>query len=236
MIGKDTTQTTISAPGVINYTIAVHNTGNVDQTNVVVSDAFADAGSLTKVSGDTIDAGVLNVGETWNYTATHTATQAEINAGANLVNVARVVTTQVPGPTEVEATTTVTQTPSLTIAKDTTQTTISAPGVINYTIAVHNTGNVDQTNVVVSDAFADAGSLTKVSGDTIDAGVLNVGETWNYTATHTATQAEINAGANLVNVARVVTTQVPGPTEDDATTTVTQTPSLTIAKDTIQTA
>src|SRR6266542_4033111 len=234
-IAKDTTQTTISAPGVINYTIAVHNTGNVDQTNVVVSDAFADAGSLTKVSGDTIDAGVLNVGETWNYTATHTATQAEINAGANLVNVAVVDTTQVPGPTEDDATTTVTQTPSLTIAKDTTQTTISAPGVINYTIAVHNTGNVDQTNVVVSDAFADAGSLTKVSGDTIDAGVLNVGETWNYTATHTATQAEINAGANLVNVARVVTTQVPGPTEDDATTTVTQTPSLTIAKDTTQT-
>src|SRR6266542_2766640 len=165
-IAKDTTQTTISAPRVINYTIAVHNTGNVDQTNVVVSDAFADAGSLTKVSGDTIDAGVLNVGETWNYTATHTATQAEINAGANLVNVA-VVDTDQTEPQQDDATTTVTQTPSLTIAKDTTQTTISAPGVINYTIAVHNTGNVDQTNVVVSDAFADAGSLTKVSGDTI---------------------------------------------------------------------
>ena len=55
---------------------------------------------------------------------------------------------------------------------------------------------------------------------------------WVYSATYLATQADINAGTDLVNTASVVTTEVPGPTMDDATTTITQdSESLTIAKD-----
>ncbi|MBK7221668.1 MAG: hypothetical protein IPH94_10175 [Saprospiraceae bacterium] len=47
---------------------------------------------------------------------------------------------------------------------------------------------------------------------------MNIGETWTYTISYTATQADIDAGANLVNTASVTTTQVPGPTTDTATT------------------
>ena len=67
-----------------------------------------------------------------------------------------------------------------------------------------NTGNTSLTNVVLTDAFAGGATLT--SGDDGD-GVLEVGETWTYTADYTVTQADINAGADLVNVAIMDTDQ-----------------------------
>jgi len=164
---------------VINYTIAVHNTGNVDQTNVVVSDAFADAGSLTKVSGDTIDAGVLNVGETWNYTATHTATQAEINAGANLVNVA-VVDTDQTEPQQDDATTTVTQNASLKVEKEGVVTTIT------YSYKVKNDGNVTLSTVSLLDDKA--GTITGCGAATLAPGAETT-----CTAVYTVTPADIEA-------------------------------------------
>jgi hypothetical protein len=83
--------------------------------------------------------------------------------------------------------------------------------------------------VVLTDDLA--GAATLESGDTANAGVLDVGETWTYSATYAATQADINAGADLVNTASVVSTEVPGPTTDDATTTITQSASLTVDDD-----
>ena len=38
-------------------------------------------------------------------------------------------------------------------------------------------------------------------GDADSDGSLDVGETWTYTAAHTVTQAELDSGAALVNVA-----------------------------------
>src|SRR5204863_1738311 len=60
--------------------ITVANTGNVTLTGVSVTDPFADPGSIVRgadVVGDN-DA-LLEVGETWGFTAAHTVTQAEID-------------------------------------------------------------------------------------------------------------------------------------------------------------
>src|SRR5690348_6868665 len=146
-----------------------------------------------------------------------------MNARTDLVNPAKVHTDR-PHAQSADATTTDVQTPSLTIAKDTSDASVDAAGeVIHYTIDVDNTGNIDLTNPVVSDAFADAGSLTLASGDDGDL-VLETNETWHYTASHTVTQAEMNAGTDLVNTAKVHTDQTPEQS-DDATTTVVQKPS-----------
>ena len=67
-----------------------------------------------------------------------------------------------------------------------------AGDVINYTIKVPNTGNTTLTGVVVTDPNADAGSIFRVAdvvGDNDE--LLEVGETWHYTASHTVTQAEL---------------------------------------------
>ena len=123
------------------------------------------------------------------------------------------------------ATTTVSQNPDLAIDKSTSTLVVFATGdVINYTIDVTNTGNVDlaSAHVVVTDPFADSGSLVLVGGNTTDTGHLNVGETWTYTATHTVTQADL-AHTTLTNTA-IVSDSTDGVTADaDDTATATST-------------
>ena len=188
------------------------------------------AGGATYVSGDTNDNDILETTETWTYSADYVVTQADLNAGTNLVNVAGVDTDQTDRQTD-DATSTVDQNPSLTIAKSLTNgndaVVDTAGETIEYTIMVENTGNVDLTNVVLDDVFA--GGATYVSGDTNDNDILETTETWTYSADYVVTQADLNAGTNLVNVAGVDTDQTDRQT-DDATSTVDQNPSLTIAK------
>ncbi len=223
-IVKDADKAAVSTAGeTITYTITVDNTGNIDLTNVVLDDVFAGGATLT--SGDDGD-NVLETNETWVYTADYVVTQADLNAGTALVNVAGVDTDQTTRQTD-DATTTVTQSPSLTIVKDADKAAVSTAGeTITYTITVDNTGNIDLTNVVLDDVFAGGATLT--SGDDGD-NVLETNETWVYTADYVVTQADLNAGTALVNVAGVDTDQTTRQT-DDATTTVTQSPSLTIVK------
>ena len=224
-IVKEVDLSTVSAPGDLTYTITVDNTGNQDLTNVVITDVFAGGASLT--SGDANMNSILETTETWIYTATYTVTQADINAGADLVNTA-IVDTDQTDPESDDVTTTITETPSLTIVKEVDLATVSAPGDLTYTITVDNTGNQDLTNVVLTDVFAGGASLT--SGDANMNSILETTETWIYTATYTVTQADINAGVNLVNT-EVVDTDQTDPESDDVTTTITEMPSLTIVKE-----
>ena len=80
----------------------------------------------------------------------------------------------------------------------------TAGETIEYTITVDNTGNVDLTSVVLTDTFA--GGATLVSGDNGNS-VLETTETWVYRADYVVTQADLNAGTTLVNVATVDTDQ-----------------------------
>ncbi|MBY6204951.1 DUF7507 domain-containing protein, partial [Halomonas denitrificans] len=228
----------VTAAGqVIDYTIVVENTGAVTQTGVSTSDTLPD-GSAGVLSGpvESLNAdGQLEVGETWTYTISYTVSQADVDAGADLVNTASVTTTQVPGPTSDTATTPINAAASLTITK--TQTggpnPVTAAGqVIDYTIVVENTGSVTQTGVSTNDVLPDgsAGTLTGPVESISANGQLDVGETWTYTISYTVTQADIDAGSDLVNTASVTTTQVPGPTTDTATTPINAAASLTITK------
>ena len=67
-------------------------------------------------------------------------------------------------------------------------------------------------------------------GDTDQDNLLDVGETWQYTASHAVTQAELDAGADIVNTATVTGTGATSDT-DDATVPVAQSRTLHIEKD-----
>ncbi|MCM8639008.1 MAG: DUF11 domain-containing protein, partial [Candidatus Accumulibacter sp.] len=218
-----------AAGEVISYTIAVQNTGNQTLTGVTVSDPFIS--NLTRVA-DTVgdNDNDLEVGETWAYTASHTVTQAEIDAGGNIVNTATADSNETAPDTD-DASIPVAQNPSLNIVKN-----ASVPGgsanvageVISYTIAVQNTGNQTLTGVTVSDPFIS--NLTRVADTTGDNdNLLEVGETWAYTASHIVTQAEIDAGGNIVNTATADSNET-GSDTDDASIPVAQNPSLNIVK------
>ena len=225
----------------LNYTITVANTGNTTLTGVVVTDPNADAGSIVRVTdvvgdNDTL----LEVGETWAYTAAHTVTQAEIDSNGggdgDIDNMATADSNETGADTD-DATVPVAQNPALNIVKEAVPGQIAdvAGETLNYTITVANTGNTTLTGVVVTDPNADAGSIVRVAdvvgdNDTL----LEVGETWAYTAAHTVTQAEIDSNGggdgDIDNIATADSDQT-GPDTDDATVPVAQTPALNIVKD-----
>ncbi|WP_291927967.1 hypothetical protein [Limnohabitans sp.] len=220
---------TANAAGeVIDYTIAVSNTGNQTLTGVTVADPFIS--NLTLVADAASADGELDVGETWSYTASHVVTQAEIDAGGYILNVATADSDQT-GPDTDDASVMVEQTAALNIVKDASVAggTANAAGeVIAYAISVQNTGNQTLTGVTVADPFIS--NLVLVADAASADGELDVGETWSYTASHVVTQAEIDAGGNIVNVATADSNQT-GPDTDDASVAVEQTPGLNIVKD-----
>ena len=188
--------TEIGAPGSLTYTITITNTGNVVLTGITVTDAFA--GGATYVTGDTNGDNRLDLTETWTYTATYTVSQTDIDSGQDLVNLA-VVDTDETGPAEDEATTEISQAASVSIEKNVDIDEIAAPGTLTYTITVENTGTLSLTNVVLTDDFASNGP-TLTGGDINNDGILQIDETWTYTATYNVTQADINQGDDLVNI------------------------------------
>src|SRR5262249_22487145 len=195
----------------------VANTGNMSLTNLAVTDPFVSnlaavmSGSFN--SGDTNQDGKLSVGETWHYTANHTVTQDEIDNNG-IVNPAPVITNTATADTDqtahesASASVDVKQNPHVTLAKDATVpggTADTAGEVISYAISVTNDGNMSLTNPVVSDSFVS--NLAAVTsggfnaGDANQDGKLSVGETWQYTASHTVTQAELQARGTIHNTA-----------------------------------
>ena len=185
-------------------------------------------------SGDADHDGKLDIGETWHYTATHTVTQADLDAGGTIPNTA---TAHGIGAADVSASATVPveQRPSLNIVKDADPGQVAdvAGEQITYSISVENTGNVTLTEVGVSDPYADAGSIQLVIDAASSDGELDVGETWHYTAAHTVTQSEIdsNGGGDgfLENTATAHSHQAPDDS-DTAEVPVAQHASLTIDK------
>ena len=188
---------TISQPGTLSYTVTIVNNGNINLSNIFVTDILPDGsnGTLTGPTGDGGAAGVLDVNETWTYSITYSVSQNDINAGDNLVNTATVDTDQTE-PLSDNATTTINRTSSLTINKVVDLATISQPGVLTYSITIVNTGNTSLSNIVVTDILPDRsnGTLTGPTGDGGVAGVLGVNETWTYSITYSVSQNDINAG------------------------------------------
>ncbi len=224
-----------SSGQVIQYTITVENTGSQTLTGIIISDELnGTALALSAPSGDANSDGNLDVGETWTYTASYTVTQADIDAGNDLVNQVSVITTEVPGPTANSATTPLSSTAGLTVEKNQTSgpNPVTAAGdVPEYTITVENTGSQTLTGIIISDELnGTALALSAPSGDANSDGNLDVGETWTYTASYTVTQADIDAGNDLVNQVSVITTEVPGPTANSATTPLSSTAGLTVEK------
>ncbi|WP_226592952.1 beta strand repeat-containing protein, partial [Microseira wollei] len=230
--------TTVDAAGdVINYSIVVDNTGDQNLTGVTVTDQVESYGitNATYVSGDANSNSTLDTTETWTYSATYTVTQADIDSnggGDGIVkNIATGDTSQT-GSESASASVPVTQRPDLNITKTATvadgATAVDAAlDVINYSIVVDNNGNQTLTGVTVSDPRIS--NLTRTGGDLNSDSKLDVDETWTYTGAYTVTQADIDAGGNILNTATADSSQTPS---ESASTSVpvTQRPDLDITK------
>ncbi len=223
-IVKSTPTTSYSTVGtVISYSFTVTNTGNVALGSLVVTDP--------KTAGVTCAANTLAIAASTACSATHTVTQADLDAGS-IVNTASAAATPAGGsPLPPTPSNTITipaaQTVSLTIVKSTTTTSVNTLGAtIPYVFRVTNTGNVTMTAVSVSDANA--------TGINCPTGPLAPGTSKDCTGTHTVTQADLDAGA-IVNSASTTGTPPSGPPitpvgSNIVTVPVTQSATLTITK------
>lgn len=190
----------------IVYGFTITNNTNVVLTNVSITDTNA------TVTGSPI---TLNPGQSNNtaYTATHTITQADLDAG-QVNNIATVTATPPSGPniTALSSdptpcttcnpipncpTCTITQlvqNPSLELLKEGTYVDSSLPEGISvgdtivYYFVVTNTGNVTLTDVMISDP------LTTVLGGPIAALQVGASDSTTFTTSYTITQADINTG------------------------------------------
>jgi uncharacterized repeat protein (TIGR01451 family) len=178
---------------VITYTFTVTNTGNAPLSNVIVTDAMVDTGP-DYVSGDTNGNGILDVGETWIFTATYIITIEDMD-NQSVLNTAYVHADS-PGDVEVEDEDSeeifVDEDPDLEVTKTADTPTYSFVGQeITYTITVTNTGNVPVNNIWVNDPL---------TGLDRNIGRLIPGESIDIIETYTITQEDIDRGFVLNTV------------------------------------
>jgi PKD repeat protein len=176
----------------VPYSIVVTNEGNIDLTNVTISDTLIP--SLTGPTGDNNNDSVLNPGEVWVYNGTYVLTQDDVDNGF-VTNTATVTSDQLPeNSTSLE--TPVLNNKDLQIYKSITgideagnHIIDTAGDIINYQVAIKNTGNVKLTGVKVDDPMI---TLTPTTGENTDLGILNPGEELVYTGDYTVTQSDID--------------------------------------------
>src|SRR5678815_3950326 len=186
-IDKVATETSYNAVGqVIHYTIVATNDGNVTLAAVTVTDPNATGLVCVPANGSP-----LAPGASMNCTASHTIVQADLNAGSYFN--AACVDDGAGGAAKVcdDVTTPGDQNPHLSITKVATETSYNAVGqVIHYTIVATNDGNVTLAAVTVTDPNASGLTCTPANGSS-----LAPNASLNCTASHTVTQADIDAGS-----------------------------------------
>jgi len=213
-IKKSSTTTQVTAAGqVINYEYLVTNEGNVTLTGVTVCDC-----RLIPVScGMT----TLSPGQSMICTSSYTVTQADMNAGGYLSNKSKVDSDQT-GPVIDEMQIPIVQNLKLTIKKSSTTAQVTAAGqIVNYSYLVTNEGNVALTNITVSDSLLIPVMCEKTT--------LCPGTSMTCMASYTVTQADIDAGMYLTNIATAVSDQT-GAVTDQLDIPIIQDPKLTINK------
>src|SRR5664280_300749 len=197
------------AGDIIGYQVNVTNDGNISLTNVTVTDPLINLTVPTESNNNDL---VLEVGEKWTYTGNYTVTQADLNsngtAGDGFINNNATVDCEQLDPQNDSVQVRIEQNANCTIDKIVTDVSGNGPegnvtkvgDIIGYQVNVTNDGNIDLTNVNVTDSLINLkGPIEPNNNDT----VLNVGESWIYTGNYTVTRADLNnngtAGDGFIN-------------------------------------
>ena len=227
-VEKTSTTTSLSAPGTVTYDYVVTNDGNVTLTGVSLAD-----------DNDNDDAScvatTIPVGGSTTCTATHTFTQAELDANGSpvaasgvLFNTVTASSNEAPDAGD-DLSIPIVRNPVMTVEKTSVTTSLSAPGTVTYEYVVTNDGNVTLTGVSLAD-----------DNDNDDAScvatTIPVGGSTTCTATHTFTQAELDANGSpvaasgvLFNTVTASSNEAPD-TGDDLSIPIVRNPALSIVK------
>jgi len=183
----------------VTYTYTVTNPGNIPLSDVLVTDDKAQ--HVIYQSGDTNGDGKLDTDETWVFTATYNVTTDDVSP---LVNNAAAAGTNAQSETIIAwatASVDILQ-PAIAMTKTAEPAQAHEGDTITYTYTITNPGNTPLSAISVTDDKT--GNITYEggyqSGDTNGDEILNVDETWVFTATYTIITADVSP---LVNTAIV---------------------------------
>jgi len=172
----------------ITYTFEVCNTGNVALTNITVSDP------IVVVAGGPLASLAIGACDQLTFTATYNITMADIGAGVvnNTAMVSGLDPTGGPVTSSAPATVPLTASAAISLVKTADASGLSSPPVpgevITYTFEVCNTGNLDLTNVSVSDP------IVTVAGATIASLPVGTCDATSFSGTYAITMGDIAAG------------------------------------------
>ncbi|MEN2280515.1 gliding motility-associated C-terminal domain-containing protein [Algoriphagus sp. SE2] len=220
-LSKSSGSTSFSSAGeVIPYQLELENTGNLRIIGVTVSDPLIP--NLTKTGGDVVNPGILNPGEIWIYTGSYTATQSDLDQGfitnTATANGNTIAVGSMPEVNSNSVTVPATQTPDWELTKSATESSYSTTtDFINYELVLANTGNVSISSVSLTDSKVNLSQT--ITGDTSNPGVLDVGESWTYSAVYGVSQADIDAGS-ITNTATASGTPAGGTLSDAVSNTI----------------
>ncbi|HTW13948.1 MAG TPA: sortase [Nocardioides sp.] len=219
----------------LTYSFVVTNTGNVAIDGVGVEElAFSGAGALpTPACGRT----TLPPGEETTCTSAYTLLPADVSAG-RITNVAEATGTA-PGGGAVTSESDDAEVPddpqpALALVKEASpQYALATGSEIDFTYTVTNSGNVAITDVgVVEETFSGSGTLGAAACAPT---TLLPGEEATCTATYTTTQADMDAGDPVANVAHATGTAPGGgvvdSASDDAVVLIVGTPEVSLDKE-----
>ena len=230
------------AGDVINYTITLTNTGNVNLTGVSVSDPLL-GGLLSGPATESLTTnGIFEINEVWTYTGSYSVQQSDIdnNGGgdSDIDNTASATTTQLPTAKSASAAVPLVRAPAIAVAKqvvsvknlngsvDPLKQVDQAGDLIAYAIVITNTGNQTLHNVTVDDDLT--GTV-----DALCAATLAPGASCTVTVSYTATQADIDTnggGDGDIDNTATADSDETTPLAASAMVPVAQGPALSIVK------
>ena len=163
---RDSNTSDVVVGEVITYTYVVENTGNVTLTSVSVSDVHSGAGPLGAITPASVAS--LAVGDSVTFTADYTVTQADIDAGDDITNMATMSATPPTGAPvtddETVSVESIAPAPASTLTKvASNDTDVQVGEVITYTYTFENTGNVSLSDVSITDVHGGSGTLGAIS-------------------------------------------------------------------------
>jgi hypothetical protein len=184
---KTASDTIVEEGDTVLYTYELTNDGDENVSSVNLTDDTCAPISLP--TGDTGIIGELAIGETWTYTCSQTL----YGDTTNTATVTGISATGVELSTTATETVTVTPIhPSVTISKQADQNFVVAGDVVVYSYEAENTGDVELTNLLVTDD--QCSPVTGPQGAT-----LAVAETATFTCAQVLTQTTTNTGTATAN-------------------------------------
>jgi len=188
----------------VSYTYTVRNTGNVTVPSGATISIADD--KIATVSCPALPGAGLAPNATLTCSATHTVTQADIDAGSIVNNATATDGTATSNVSTV--TVPAVRSPMLSLVKSTTTTSFAGTGVaVPYTFVVTNAGNTTLTAAItVSDS-----RIASVSCPALPLLGLAPGGTITCAGTYTTTQADLNAGS-VFNTATATSGSTTSPT------------------------